>query len=342
MGRDVRHWRDPGRCRGGSPRSGDRVCCGAMSQKQLRLAALGDLLLDVVITPEQPVERGTDVPGTLAFCRGGSAANTTAAFARVGGAASLITSLGDDHWASRLLSSLRADGVRVHAARHHGLSGRLAALIDDQGERSFVTERGVADALEPSEIEPGWLRGVDVLHVPAYSLFAEPIGSASVRASELARASGVLVSTDLSSQGPLLVFGVRKSRARIAALAPDVLFANRDEAAALSRKPGRRAWARLLGQAALVVVKDGVWGCRVLWDESGTTRQLDVAATRIAERVDTTGAGDAFAAGFLYSLLRSGGREAMEDGRSLRRAAMAGHGAAGEALRRGRPQLKLG
>jgi len=314
----------------------------AMNRNQPRLVALGDLLLDVVISPERPIERGTDVPGTLAFRRGGSAANTTAAFARIGGTASLITSLGDDFWAGRLLRSLRADGVRVHAVRHPGSSGRLAALIDDEGERSFVTERGVADALGPDDIKAGWLHGADLLHVPAYSLLAEPIGSAVVRASLLAREAGLLVSIDLSSQGPLLAFGVRQSRARIAELAPDILFANRDEAAAMLRETGRRAWSRLLGHAALVVVKDGLWGCRVLWHETGETRQVDVAATRIGQKVDTTGAGDAFAAGFLYSLLGSGGREAMRGDRALRRAAMAGHRTAGEALRRGRPPLELG
>jgi sugar/nucleoside kinase (ribokinase family) len=221
------------------------------------------------------------------------------------------------------------------------VSGRLAALIDDRGERSFVTQRGAADELRPDDIETGWLRGADVLHVPAYSLFAEPIGAAALRASALAREARLLVSADLSSQGPLLAYGVRKSRARIAELAPDILFANRDEAAALVRERGRRAWVRLLGQATLVVVKDGVWGCRVLWQVDGAIRQLDVAATRIGKKVDTTGAGDAFAAGFLYSLLGSGGREAMDADPALRRAAMAGHQAAGAALRRGRPELKL-
>ncbi|MEX1335662.1 MAG: carbohydrate kinase family protein, partial [Candidatus Limnocylindrales bacterium] len=58
--------------------------------KPSRLVALGDLLLDVVITPERPIERGTDVPGRLAFRRGGSAANTSAVFARLGGRSALI------------------------------------------------------------------------------------------------------------------------------------------------------------------------------------------------------------------------------------------------------------
>ena len=70
-----------------------------MSQTKPRLVALGDLLLDVVVTPTRPIEHGTDVPGTLAFRRGGSAANTSAAFVRAGGRASLITCLGDDFWA---------------------------------------------------------------------------------------------------------------------------------------------------------------------------------------------------------------------------------------------------
>jgi sugar/nucleoside kinase (ribokinase family) len=313
-----------------------------VSQKQPRLVVLGDLLLDVVVTPERPIERGTDVPGTVSFRRGGSAANTAAAFARAGGSASLITSLGDDDWAARLLAALRSDGVRVHAARHQGASGRLAALIDDKGERSFVTERGAADALDRGDVDPAWLRSADVLHVPAYSLFAEPIGSAAVYASEQARASGVLVGGDLSSEGPLLVFGVRKSRARIAELSPDILFANRDEVAALLQVKGRRAWAGLLALAPLAVVKDGAWGCRVLWrgPDGSSVRQLDVAAKRV-RTVDSTGAGDAFAAGFLHSLVRSGGREVADRDPALRRAAMAGHRAAADALRRGRPELQL-
>ena len=76
---------------------------------------------------------------------------------------------------------------------------------------------------------------------------------------------------------------MRRSRERLADLAPAVLFANRDEAAAILRRAGRRAWAGLLAHASLVVVKDGAWGCRVLWRDAatGTLRQLDVAAQRV-------------------------------------------------------------
>jgi len=228
------------------------------------LVALGDLLLDVVVAPQRSVERGTDVPGTITFRRGGSAANTSAAFARSGGTASLITSLGSDPWARRLVSSLGDDGVRVHAVRSDGPSGRLAAIVDARGERSFITQRGVADSLRATDIKASWFRRTDALHVPAYSLFAEPIGAASLEAARLAREAGLLISSDLSSRGPLESYGIGKSMAQLRSLGPDVLFANRDEAAALLGQSGMRAWSRLLELAPLVVVKDGAAGCRVL------------------------------------------------------------------------------
>jgi len=315
------------------------------------MVALGDLLLDVVVAPESSIERGTDIPGKLRFRRGGSAATTAAVFVRAGGSAALITSLGDDYWSGRLLASLRADGVQVHAARRLGRSGRLAAIVDQRGERSFVTERAAADTLRSADIKPGWLRGAAVFHVPGYSLFNEPIGSASLTAAMLARDAGALVSSDVSSQGPLLTFGVRKARARFAELSPELLFANRDEATALLGRSGRRAWPRLLDVAPLVVVKDGVAGCRVLWreddGESTAVRQVDVAAERVGI-VDTTGAGDAFAAGFLFSLLGSGktrlgsGKTSdLRQTRRLRGAALAGHRAAARSLYGPRPELDL-
>jgi hypothetical protein len=93
---------------------------------------LGDLLLDVVITPARPIERGTDVPGTVTLRRGGSAANVAAAFVRQ--ATTRRYRLGRDpqpidSWPRS------ADGVRVHAGRRSGASGRLAALI---GERAAL------------------------------------------------------------------------------------------------------------------------------------------------------------------------------------------------------------
>jgi sugar/nucleoside kinase (ribokinase family) len=306
-----------------------------------QLVAIGDLLLDVVVTPSRPIERGTDVPGSVRFRRGGSAANVAAAFVRAGGAASLITALGRDALATRLLASLRADGVTVHAIQRSGVSGRLTAIVDERGERSFVTERGAADALDPEAVRSSWLRSADILHVPAYSLLSEPIGEAAIRAADLARQRGLQVSADLSSAGPILAYGVRRARARMSRLAPEVLFATRDEAAALVGRTGRRSWHDLAQWSPLVVVKDGAWGCRVLWRTVSSSGQLDVAAERLG-LIDATGAGDAFAAGFLFALARQGQRVDAIDPAAFRRAALAGHRTAAAALRRGRPEIVLG
>ena len=303
------------------------------------LVALGDLMLDVVVRAATPLEHASDVPGEVRFRQGGSAANVVRSFVRLGGHGGLICSVGRDGWGERLVAALRADGADVRAVAVRGATGRLVAIVDDRGERSFVTERGAADGLRAEDIRPSWLRGVGVLHVPAYSLLHQPLGAAAQRAAEVAHTAGALVSVDLASAGPLRAFGRDAAIAAIGVLAPDILFANRDEVAALTGARGR-SLVTLLGIAPVVVVKEGADGCRILWRDpsTGEPQRLDIATTPIAA-VDTTGAGDAFAAGFLYALLGSPG--STRDAGVFRRAALAGHRSASDLLRRPRVDLGL-
>ena len=305
------------------------------------LATLGDLLLDIVVVSVEPLERGTDVPGTVRFRPGGSAANVARAFSRLGGHATFIGAVGADAWGRRLTSSLRADGVRVHVVTTAASTGRLVAIVErGSGERSFITERGAADALTARDVRPAWLRGVGALHLPGYSLFNQPLGGAAARAAELAHARGVLLSIDLASVGPLLSAGRRSTWSRIQALAPHLILANTAEAAALA---GRLGAPRLLELAPVVVVKEGAEGCRVLWREEGSERTAQQAvATAPIAATDTTGAGDAFAAGFLKVLIASGAAAASPWGAAtLRRAALGGHAAAAQLLRSPRTELVL-
>jgi sugar/nucleoside kinase (ribokinase family) len=313
----------------------------------LLLVAVGDVMLDIVVAPSRPIERGTDVPGTVTFRRGGSAANVCAAFVRAGGRARLVTSVGTDRWVTSLLAAVRSEGVLLGVTRHDGASGRLAVLLEPDGERSFITERGAADALRPSDLRATWFTGADCLHVPAYSLLARPIADAVAHATALARSVTALVSLDLSSRGPLLELGAAAASERLAGLGADVLFANRDEAAAVLGRRTTAALPGLLDLSPLAVVKDGRAGARVLWrdPESGGIRQLEVAAERLRV-TDSTGAGDAFAAGFLHVLVAGSGRSRAGEGRGwdatlLRRAALGGHRAAGKALARRPAVLEL-
>jgi sugar/nucleoside kinase (ribokinase family) len=203
-----------------------------------------------------------------------------------------------------------------------------------------VTQRAGADLLRPQDLRETWFRRVGVLHLPAYSLLIEPLADAAIRAVVLARASGGLVSVDLSSAAPIRAFGAARARERIGELAADLLLATRAEAAALVGSGSSRL-LRLLDLAPVVAVKEGAEGSRLLRREASglaTEARLEAATTPMVG-VETTGAGDAFAAGLLYALLRTGGPPWSPA--ATRRATLAGHRAASMWLRSPRRELDL-
>ena len=309
--------------------------------RQPRLLTIGDLMLDVVVRAESGIDEGTDVPGTISFRVGGSAANTARAFAGLRGAATFIGAVGGDELGRRLAASLRASGVRVHVVKRRGATPRLLAVIAPHGERSFVTDRGVADDLPHSALRKSWLRGTDALHLPAYSLLRVPLSDTAKGVAREVRVRGVLVSVDLASRRPLQDAGPGVVQDLLRRLEPDLLFCNRDEARALLG-PGVRL-RRLLDLAPIVAIKEGASGCRVLWrgGDDAAVNEIHVA-TRSIKGVDTTGAGDAFDAGFLYALVAGGMRSGATPAPAiLRRAALAGHRAAASLIRSPRAEVTL-
>jgi sugar/nucleoside kinase (ribokinase family) len=170
-----------------------------------------------------------------------------------------------------------------------------------------------------------------------------PLGAAGRRAIELARAGGALVSLDLSSVGPLLEHGRAAAVDLVRDAAPDVLFATLVEAEAIA---GSSDVASLLDLAPLAVIKQGRAGATVfaagptLASRPGTPRAFDVATTPLPAR-DSTGAGDAFDAGFLASWLASE-PSARNRPATLHRAVLAGHRAAARQLATEPRELALG
>jgi ribokinase len=295
-------------------------------------------MLDVVLAPERSLETGTDVPGRVTLTQGGSAANTARWLGRLGARTTLIAAVGRDAAGRSLVEAVRSDGVMPRVRRVSGArTGRIGVLVAPGGERSFVADRGAADQLRPDDLRPGWFRGADALHLPAYSLLGEPLGLAGRRAVALARASGVLVSIDLASIAPLLAQGRRAARSLVTEVAPDLLFATASEAEALL---GRYAVEGLLELAPMAVVKRGSKGATVLATEGEGSLRFEVA-TQHVQALDTTGAGDAFDAGFLvgWFAARAAGRSVPA---ALQRAALAGHRAATRQLTTPRAELVLG
>ncbi len=252
------------------------------------LVVIGDLVADLIVLGGASLERGTDNPAEVRLTRGGSAANVAAAAASRH-PVRFIGRVGDDTLGRALVSELEATGVdvRVQCA---GRTGSIVVLVDAVGERTMITDRGAAAELDA--IDPTWLDGADWVHLPLYG-FASARSSKAVRdASARAAARGARVSLDLSSVAAMRELGRHELTRIMAELRPHVVFANEDEA--------RTAAELGLNPAGVYVVKRG--GSPVHVTDDAET--VEVPVERVGDVLDSTGAGDAFAAGYIAGLVQ--------------------------------------
>jgi sugar/nucleoside kinase (ribokinase family) len=237
----------------------------------VRIVTLGDLLLDVVVRLDTELVTGDDQPASTSTGPGGQAANVAAWAASLAAAATFVGRVGADAAGELVLRELAQRGV-THRGPVAGRTG-VVVSIAAAGDRTMASDRGTAPELAPHDLEPAWF-DCDVLDISGYSLLREPIASAADAAAGHARAHGATVALDVSAW--TLVDDA--FRARVAALAPDLVFATEREQEAVG--PIAARW----------VLKRGARGLRV---DDHDYPAVDV------EVVDTTGAGDALAAGFL-------------------------------------------
>ena len=242
------------------------------------VCTLGDLLLDVVVRLDSPLVPGDDTTAATRTGAGGQAANVAAWAAALGATARLIAKRGGDAAGEVCAAELAARGVEV-VGPVGGRTGVVVSLVGADGDRTMCSDRGVASELRADELDPSWLTACDVLHVSGYALLAEPAASAAAHAARLAREAGARVSVDLSSAAAIRAGGPERVAARLERIGPDLVFATEAEVEALGGRLDT-AW----------VVKLGAQGLRV-------DRRVFAAAP--ASVADTTGAGDALAAGFL-------------------------------------------
>jgi sugar/nucleoside kinase (ribokinase family) len=284
---------------------------------------IGDVMTDVIVRPEGPLARGSDRRASIAVRPGGSAANQAAWLASFGAGVDFVARVGAADVESET-ARFKAIGVMPHLVgdRTHE-TGRLIALIDPDGERSFLTDRGANEALEARDIPDALIEGAALIHLSGYSFFA-PSPRAAVL-DVMRRVGNKPTSIDPASAEFLREVGVDNFLAWTRGAA--ILFPNEEEAAILagSEDPETQC-ARLAARCPLVVVKRGAAGAEAAAGE----KRWRVNAPKI-EAIDTTGAGDAFVAAFLAARLAGADIQP-----ALERAAAAG--AAASASVGGRPK----
>lgn len=244
------------------------------------VCTLGDLTLDVVVRLAGPMAVGGDTDAEIRVSPGGQAANVGAWAAALGAAARVVAKRGADD-AGRLVHEALAGREVEVVGPIEGRNGIVCSLVSPGGERSMAADRGAAAGLRPDELDPAWLDGCDHLFVSGYALLREPARAAALRAAELARERGAAISVDLASWSAIREAGAERFRATVAQLGPDAVFANEDEERIVGGRAPGAAW----------ILKRGARGCSFDGEER--------PALAVSEVVDTTGAGDALAAGWI-------------------------------------------
>ena len=237
----------------------------------MRLTTLGDLLLDVIVRLDHPLVPGDDRLAETLTVAGGQAANVAAWASDLGAVARFVGKRGDDAAGEIVSRAVRTHGVDVVGP----VAGRTGVVVSiaSEGDRTMASDRGSAPDLAPHELDASWF-DCDVLHLSGYSLLREPIASAARSAVGFARERGASIAVDISTW--TLVDDVFCARLNV--VAPDVVFATEREQTAVGALNTR--W----------VLKRGADGLHV------DGRDYPAIPTEV---VDTTGAGDALAAGFL-------------------------------------------
>jgi sugar/nucleoside kinase (ribokinase family) len=292
------------------------------------LCVIGDLVEDVVVWLPTALSYGTDTPSKIVRTRGGSASNV-AVFASAVNAnntaryrSRLIAQVGNDSLGDQLVATLESSRVDPCVVRS-GRTGSIVVIVSPDGERTMLTDRAAATQLENAP--KNWYNDVSILHVPAYSLFSEPLSTAARRCIAIAHEKKIMVSVDASSASLIKAFGIARFRQLLAELNPKVFFCNTDEAEVLNIKTQPL-------ELEVVVIKAGAEPTTLIFQAQSST----IAVAPVGEITDSTGAGDAFAAGFLTKFAQtyiyvSPARQPDEP--TLRDCVLAGHQLAARVLR---------
>lgn len=260
-----------------------------------RCILVGDVMMDVTAVIDSDIAYASDTPARVTLQPGGVAANTAAWMATAGHAATLVGCVGSDEFGRSIRQQLVDLGVDVHLQESDRPTGTCVVIVDRRRERTMFPDSGANAALSAGDVAD-LITAESHLHVSGYTLLNPATRQVGLDVLAHAGAVGASRSLDPASAAPL-----RAHLAMFQDLLPqlDLLLANEAEAAVLAGVDDPHDALEILSNSVpTVVVKVGARG--VLARDSGVT--VSEPALR-HDVVDTTGAGDAFAAGFLPAWL---------------------------------------
>lgn len=267
------------------------------------VVSLGDLMTDVVAVTGEPTAAGSDTRSVVRVEDGGAAANTAAWLAATGRRVVFVGRVGDDLLGQAALHRLAALGVQVRAATDPtARTGTCVVVVDADGGRSMYPDAGANALLSVDDLPVDLLTGPGPvhLHVSGYALLNPGSRPAALAALAMAQGAGHSTSLDPASAGPIRRVGPAQMLAWADGV--DLLLANEDEARLLAGTDDPlTAAVTLTDRIASVVVKLGPRGAA--WARAGAGADPVQVPAEPVTVVDTTGAGDAFAAGFLPAWL---------------------------------------
>lgn len=291
-------------------------------QEMTKIIGIGNALLDVIVpigTDELLIKAGLPkgsmqlidnatrlrLQDMLSSCSstesaGGSASNAMQALSHLGGQAGFVGAVGDDHNGELFRKCCHESGLEVRLMKMDEATGIATTLVSSDGERTFGTFLGAASLLSPSYITENLFQGYDYLFVEGYLVQEYELIEAVMRR---ARQSGLKIILDLASYN--VVCDHYDFFHHLVDEYVDIVFANEEECAAFTLVSNPEEGLEILSEHCdLAIVKMGAQGALARY------RAGDVffaEALQGCSVVDTTGAGDYFAGGFLYALLQGAG-----------------------------------
>jgi len=226
---------------------------------------------------------------------GGSAANTIHGLANLGAATGYIGKVGSDEFGEFFSSDMRANNIEPILLKSKTNTGRAIALISPDSERTFATYLGAAVELNENDLNTEQFKGYQYLHIEGYLVLNHALMN---KAAKLAKANNMKISIDMASYN--VVEGNLEFFKKYVKEYVDIVFANEEESKAFTGKEPEDALNELAEYCEIAVVKIGKKGSLV--KNNGKIYRIEPFK---ANSIDTTGAGDLYASGFLFGLVNN-------------------------------------